>query len=73
MTPEFIEGFDRYADSVNLVAASVSVVLQLLLVAAFLMSAIALRKYDEHSGKAAVVIISLIGCLLILAWIGRAL
>jgi hypothetical protein len=73
MSPEFIEGFNEYGDLVNVVAATVSIVLQLVIVAAFLMSAIALRKYDEESGKAAVVIIWAVGGLLILAWFGRAL
>jgi uncharacterized membrane protein YidH (DUF202 family) len=71
--PELIEGFNKYGDVVNLVAAIISVVLQLLIVAAFLMSARALRRYDEPSGKAAVVIISLIGCVLFIGWILRAL
>lgn len=72
MSPEFIEGFNKYGDRVNSVAAAISVVEQLLLVAAFLMSAIAIKKYDEPSGKAAVVSISVVGGLLVAAWIGRA-
>jgi len=71
MSPEFIEGFNDYGDLVNSVAAGISVVEQLLIVAAFLMSARAVKKYDESSGNAAVISISVIGSLLVAGWIGR--
>jgi hypothetical protein len=69
MAPESIEGFNAYGDFINILAAIISLVLQLLIVAAFLMSAIALRRYDEVTGKAAVILVSAIGGLLIVSWL----
>jgi hypothetical protein len=64
MDQKFIKWF-------KLVSSLSSLVLQLLIVAAFFMSARALKRYDEGSGKAAEVIIGIIGCVLIVIWIAR--
>lgn len=73
MAREIIDGFNRSGNLVNFAASIASLVLQLLVVAAFLMSARALRRYDESTGEAAVVIVSVTGCLLIVAWLGMAM
>ena len=62
----------RFGMMVELLGSLASLVLQLLIVAAFLMSARALKRYDEDSGMASVVIISIFGCLLIVVWIAQA-
>lgn len=73
ISPELVEGFNGYKASVNIFSSCISVGLQLLLITAFLMSAIALRKYDDAIGKVAVFTIAGFGGLLILAWIGWSL
>ena len=72
LSPKFIKGFNDHGDLVNFVAAGISVVEQLLIVAAFLISARAVRMYDESTGKAAVISISVIGGILVVLWIGMA-
>jgi hypothetical protein len=58
-----------FGKKLQILGSLVSSVLQLLIVAAFLMSARALKRYDEDSGMASVVMISIFGCLLIVVWI----
>jgi hypothetical protein len=66
----FMDVFNKsFGKMAELLCSLSSLVLQLLIVAAFLMSARAVKMYDEDSGMASVVIISIIGCLLIVFWI----
>jgi len=69
MDREYIWSVNNSGKVVKSVKSLGSLVLQLLIVAAFIMSARALRRYDEDSGKAAEVIIGIFGCLLIVIWI----
>lgn len=69
MARPIVQGFNRFSTLVNLTASIISLILQLLIVAAFLMSARALSRYDRDCGLAATVLIGLAGGYMFLAWI----
>ena len=54
-------------------ASATSLILQLLVIAAFLVSATAVMQYDESTGIAALAIISVVAVLLVVLWILKAL
>jgi amino acid transporter len=65
----YMDFFDYpFGKKVKLLGSLASLVLQLLIVAAFLMSARALKRYDEDSGMASVVMIKIFCCLFIVVW-----
>ena len=70
---DIIEGFNKFGNLVNIGTAVSSILLQLLVVSAFIMSAKALSQYDEDAGGAAVIITSIIGGILVLFWLGMAM
>jgi hypothetical protein len=66
-----IEQFDRFESGVIITTATCLDALQLLILAAFLMSAKALEPYDKDAAQAAIILIFIAGGALILMWLAN--
>jgi hypothetical protein len=66
-----IEQFDRFESRVIIATATCLDALQLLILAAFLMSAKALEPYDKDAAQAAIILVFIAGGALILMWLAN--